>query len=145
MSDSILPSGLTHLRLELAREAGRPQGDPRQGYDLLVPLDAEGRIDAAAWKSVSAFCRVRRFRPDEADRVGRLARGPGGRWFFDYGVGEADNEAGHHLGDECFIPGEYVSIREANGHFHPFRVVTAEAVRGHPASDPVSSSRKQQA
>lgn len=38
-----------HVRLLLAREKGRPSGDSEEGYDLLVPLDSEGRLDAAEW------------------------------------------------------------------------------------------------
>lgn len=36
-----------HVRLLLAREKGHPGGEHGDGYDLLLPLDMEGRLDAA--------------------------------------------------------------------------------------------------
>ena len=38
---------LHHIRLELAREADAPHGDPRDGYDLVMTLDQQSRLDAA--------------------------------------------------------------------------------------------------
>ena len=52
-----------HVRLLLAREKGHPSGDRNEGYDLVLPLDVEGRIDPSEWKAHQAACRVRRFRP----------------------------------------------------------------------------------
>ena len=54
-----------NIRLLLAREKGHPEGDRQEGYDVLLPLTAEGRLDAAEWKSHRALCRVRRFRTGE--------------------------------------------------------------------------------
>ena len=99
-----------HVRLLLARGKDHPVGDPDEGYDLLVPLDGEGRLDAADWKSHQAHCRVRWFAADGDERIGRLRRKPGGQWYFDYAEGESDDEIGFRLGEERFVPGEYVSI-----------------------------------
>ena len=104
-----------HVRLLLAREKGRPSGDREEGYDLLVPLDAEGRLDVAEWKVHQKSCRVRRFSVNEEDRIGQLRRKPGGQWFFDYVEGESDDEIGFRLGEEQFITGEYVSVSDRNG------------------------------
>lgn len=104
-----------HVRLLLAREKGRPSGDPEEGYDLLVPLDSEGRLDADEWKAHQELCRVRRFSADEEGRIGRLRRKPGGQWFFDYAEGESDDEIGFRLGEERFITGEYVSVSDREG------------------------------
>lgn len=109
------------VRLLLAREKGHPEGDREEGYDLLVPLDAEGRLDAAEWKAHQAVCRVRRFRTGENDRIGRLRRKPGGQWYFDYEEGESDDEIGFRLGEERFVTGEYVSIR-SGGTMHTYQV-----------------------
>lgn len=68
-----------HVRLLLTREAGHLGGDREEGYDLPVPLDADGRIDAAEWKTHQDRCRVRRFGTGGRDRIGRLRRRPGGR------------------------------------------------------------------
>lgn len=99
-----------HVRLLLARGKDHPVGDPDEGYDLLVPLDGEGRLDAAEWKSHQAHCRVRWFAADGDERIGRLRRKPGGQWYFDYAEGESDDEIGFRLGEERFVLGEYVSI-----------------------------------
>lgn len=121
---TLAPSFL-HVRLLLAREKDRPAGDPAEGYDLLVPLDAEGRLDAAQWKAYQEKCRVRHFRPGEEDRIGRLRRKPGGQWFFDYEEGERDDEIGFRLGEERFVTGEYVSV-DREGVMHTYQVARVE-------------------
>lgn len=120
-----LTPNFRHVRLLLAREKGHPEGDREEGYDLLVPLDAEGRLDPADWKSHQAVCRVRYFRSDEEERIGRLRRKPGGQWYFDYAEGDADDEIGFRLGEERFVTGEYVSIR-SGGAMHTYQVARVE-------------------
>lgn len=116
-----LPEKFRHVRLLLAREKGHPLGDRNEGYDLVVPLDAENRLDAAEWKAHQKACRVRRFRAGSEDLVGHLRRKPGGQWYFDYAEGEGDNETGFRLGDERFVQGEYVSISR-EGTMHTYKV-----------------------
>jgi hypothetical protein len=119
-----LTPNFRHVRLLLAREKGHPAGDREEGYDLLAPLDSDGRLDPVEWKSHQAACRVRRF--DAGDvRIGRLRRKPGGQWYFDYAEGDQDNEIGFHLGEERFMTGEYVSISSA-GSMHTYQVVRVE-------------------
>lgn len=120
-----LTPNFRHVRLTLAREKGHPSGDPTDGYDLVIPLDTEGRLDPAEWKAHQAACRIRRFRPGEQDLIGKLRRKPGGQWYFDYASGDDDDDIGFHLGDERFIPGEYVSIRNGST-MHTFQVVSVE-------------------
>lgn len=105
-----LPPNFRHVKLLLARGKGHPQGEPDEGYDLLVPLDENGRLDPAVWKANQAACRVRHFSDEGDQRIGRLRRKPGGQWYFDYAEGEADDEIGFRLGAESFVTGEYVSI-----------------------------------
>ena len=119
-----LPSNFRHVRLVLAREKDHPDGTLEEGYDLLLPLDAERRIDAEAWKANAEICRVRAF-GQGPDRIGRLRRKPGGQYYLDYAEGEQDDEAGYHLGDEKFVLGEYVSIHKADG-MHTYRVARVE-------------------
>lgn len=114
-----------HVRLLLARERGHPAGDQEEGYDLLVPLDHEGRLDAAEWKAKQALCRVRHFQTGQNDRIGRLRRKPGGQWYFDYTEGERDDEIGFRLGEERFLTGEYVSIG-SSGEMHTYQVARVE-------------------
>ncbi len=126
MSDPArLTSKFRHIRLLLAREKGHPSGDREEGYDLLVPLDAAGRLDAAEWKAHQAACRVRRFRAGQDDRVGRLRRKPGGQWYFDYEEGDRDDEIGFRLGEERFRTGEYVSVGGSDG-MHTYQVARVE-------------------
>jgi hypothetical protein len=120
-------STLSRIRLELAREPGHPAGDPRHGYEIVAPLDDEGRLDPELWRKDRGACSVHRFRPGEPAEIGRLARKPGGAWYFDYDSDStADDEAGFRFGDERFVPSEYVSIRENDGKMHTFRVISVE-------------------
>ena len=119
----LLPDTFRVVRLELAREAGHPDGDPRHGYDVMVPLDDEAKIAGSIFREFPDACRVHRFRRGEEDMVGRLRHGPGGTWFIDYGTdSRAGEERGFHFRDERFRVGEYVSIREDDGRMHTFKV-----------------------
>jgi len=108
-----LTPNFRHVRLLLARAKGHPAGEPGEGYDLLVPLDKDGRLDADTWRKHQSACRVRRFTDDGGARIGRLRRKPGGQWYFDYEAGESDDEIGFRLGEERFMTGEYVSVGHA--------------------------------
>jgi hypothetical protein len=114
-----------HVRLLLAREKGHPAGARDEGYDLLVPLDRDGHLDAGEWKQHQKACRVRHFRPALEDRIGLLRRKPGGQWYFDYAEGDNDNEIGFKLGAERFTVGEYVSVSSA-GVMHTYQVAVVE-------------------
>jgi hypothetical protein len=116
---------LYELRLELARQLDRPSGDSGHGYDLVVPLTPSGRLDLRLWQADPAACRIRRFRPGEQDAIGRLARDASRRWRFDYSPAPMQEEPSFRFGDEHFALGEYVSIRESDGRFHHFRIISA--------------------
>jgi hypothetical protein len=120
-----LTSSFRNVRLLLAREKAHPQGEREEGYDLLVPLNAEGRLDAREWKAHQTACRVRQFGGADGERIGRLRRKPGGQWYFDYAEGERDDEIGFHLGEERFVTGEYVSVGR-NGVMHTYQVARVE-------------------
>lgn len=125
MTTTELPSGFRHVHMLLAREKARPSGNREEGYDLLLPLLEDGRIDPAAWKKHQMRCRVRSFGPGRDDRIGRLRRKPGGQWYFDYAEGDSDDEIGFRLGEERFVTGEYVSIR-SGGVMHTYQVARVE-------------------
>jgi hypothetical protein len=123
---------LHKIRLELARDREHPEGSNRHGYELVAPLDSDGRLDAAVWKKCRERCRVRRFWLNEADEIGHLIRKPGGHWAFHYDVhGDPDDdESGYRLGNHKFLPGEYVSIREHDDDvLRTFRVVRADPIQ----------------
>jgi hypothetical protein len=111
-----LPHTFRSIRLERARDHDHPEGDSTIAYILIAPLDAASRIDVESWRKHKEACRIVRRRPDGEDSLGHLVHGPGGSWRFHYDVthGQPD-ESGYHLGDEKFEPGEYVSLREADG------------------------------
>jgi hypothetical protein len=123
------PPEFRQIRLELAREPGHPEGSRATGYDLVAPLDGNQRLSAEIWRTHKEQCRVHRFREGEDDMVGRLARKPGGAWYFDYDDSDADDdENAYHLGDERFVIGEYVSIRDEHGHMHTYRVMSVRSL-----------------
>ncbi|MCC6203423.1 MAG: hypothetical protein IT533_00415 [Hyphomicrobiales bacterium] len=113
------------IRLLLARERGHPAGERDMGYDILAPLDPDGRLLATEWKSHQTACRVRQFGAGGTDRIGRLRRKPGGQWYFDYAEGERDDEVGFRFGEERFVVGEYVSVR-SGGTEHTYQVARVE-------------------
>jgi len=117
------------IRLDLARSKDFPNGSTRHGYEIVAPLDRAGHIDPIAWKDHRARCRVKRIWDGEETDAGLLVHKPGGaehaRWIFDYDPEEqSDDEAGYRLGSHIFAPGEYVSIRGADGNMHTFVVVS---------------------
>lgn len=121
---------LKRIRLNLARDRAFPGGSDRHGYEIVAPLNDEGKIDAAEWRKERNHCRVRRFWQGEEDELGHLVHTRGGSWAFHYDLGDnlADDEVGYHFADHAFMPGEYVSVREADGEMRTFRVVTVQAL-----------------
>ncbi|MBX3576341.1 MAG: hypothetical protein KF723_03960 [Rhizobiaceae bacterium] len=122
---SDFPPSFRHVKLLLAREKENPSGQAGTGYDLLVPLDRQGRIELSEWKAHQLLCRVRRFATGDEDQVGRLRRKPGGQWYFDYAAGESDDDIAFRFDDERFVPGEYVSLAHG-GRSHTYQVARVE-------------------
>jgi len=122
------PHGFRRVRLELAREKGHPGGSAQDGYILIIPLDAEARIDVELWREHRDLCRIVRFRADEDDEIGHLQRKPGGSWAFHYDTpAGAEEEKARHLESEHFLIGEYIAIREEDG-LHTFQVASVDYV-----------------
>jgi hypothetical protein len=122
--NSSLPPRFRQIRLELAREPGHPEGESHIAYVIVAPLDENDKIDAETWRKHREACRVARQRPQQPDSLGHLIHRPGGSWALQYDIaGDLPDEAGYHFGDERFVQGEYVSIRE-EGEMHTFRVVS---------------------
>jgi hypothetical protein len=123
-----LPPAFRRIRLGLGREKDHPEGNPLIGYSFIAPLDAQGRIDPDLWHKYPEFCRVVRFRPNEADEIGHLVRRPGGTWAFRYDVsGDQAEETGYHFSSGQFIVGGWVSVHEDDG-LHPFKIMSVEPV-----------------
>ena len=120
---------LKRIRLNLARSKEFPNGSARHGYEVIAPLDHDGQIDLVAWKDHRTQCRVKRIWDGEETDAGLLVHKPGGaehaRWVFDYNPkAQSDDEAGFRFGSHTFAPGEYVSIRGADGNMHTFVVAS---------------------
>jgi len=111
-----------HIRLELAREPDHPAGAPAEGYDIVAPLDADGRLDGDALRAEPERGHVRRFSNNETVAAGQLRQGPGGRWVLDMDQGEAEDAVGFRFGDERFVVGEYVSLSLPSGDQHTYVV-----------------------
>ncbi|MGQ3673003.1 hypothetical protein ACT6QG_11470 [Xanthobacter sp. TB0136] len=123
---SQLPRGFYKVRMELAREKSYPEGSREYGYTFTLPLKEDGKIDPEQWHEHRDTCRVVKFRPDEKDEIGHLVRRPGGSWAFRYDVaGDDDDEPGYRFGDESFVVGEYISVKE-DEEMHTYRIISVE-------------------
>ena len=111
-----------HIRLELAREPGHPAGASDEGYDIVAPLDAEGRLDGGAWRAEPGRGHVRRFSGNETVGAGRLSQDEGGSWILDMDQGDDEDAVGFRFGDERFVVGEYVSLSLPLGEQHTYVV-----------------------
>jgi hypothetical protein len=121
--------GLKEIVLHLARTREFPEGSSRHYYRFVAPLDADGHLDAEAWRKHRDQCRVVRSWGGEEDDIGHLVHRPGGSWGFRYDIGgDEGDEAGFKLSSHAFRLGEYVSIRDDEGEMHTFRVVSVEDV-----------------
>ncbi|MEM9938632.1 MAG: hypothetical protein AAFZ91_14035 [Pseudomonadota bacterium] len=102
---------LTRIVLRLARNPGYPEGDMRQGYVLVAPLDPDGLIDLEEWRSQRKLCTVDRFHPNPDEHADGWLTHNGSHWRFHYDEDhEGPDEGGYHLGDHVFRPGQYVTI-----------------------------------
>jgi len=125
-------SHLKRIRLELARAAGSPEGEPNYGYEFVAPVDASDRLDTTTWGEVAQLCTMRRFAPNADDVHGELIhRGPG-EWAFSYSPGAADDEVIYRLGKHRLRAGEYVSVTEQDGVSRPFRIVSVDLMHVKP-------------
>jgi hypothetical protein len=127
---------LKRVRLELARHPEHPQGSTRHGYEFVLPLTPDGKLDRPTWESAPDICTVRRFWEGEGDTVGTLIRTGKGKWAFSYEPGEADDEPIHRFAEHVFREGEYISVREADGENHTFKIVL---IRNAPGLTPATA------
>ena len=118
---------LHRITLQLAREKGRPAGDPANRYVLIAPLDLNGSVDTELWRDHRDRYRV--VHDDGRDTlIGHLVHGPGGQWSIHYDVtGVAADETVFRPTEERLRPGEYVSIVQGDAE-HAFRVVSVNPV-----------------
>ena len=120
---------LSHITLHIARGPAHPEGSESDGYEITAPLDVEGRLDPKTWRDQRTHCLVRRFRPGEPTRQGRLVHraggSGGGTWVIDYDDRrEDDDEIGFRLNTHVFRPGEYVSLTDEVGKLQTYLVTS---------------------
>lgn len=119
---------LMFIRIELARDHDFPEGSSERGYELVAPLDIDGRLDPAEWRKQRDRCNVRRFWAG-TQQVGHLIHTRGGTWAVDYNPAtKEDDEPGFRLDKHQFSLGEYVSFKEHDGVMRTFRVVAVEDI-----------------
>jgi len=114
---------LKKIRMELARGPEFPQGNANHGFELVLPLGADGGIDAAAHGRDPLVCSAVRFWGSQEDQHGLLIQTDDGGWAVSFEIGEADDEPIHDLERHRFAVGEYVTLRERDGVSRTFRVV----------------------
>src|SRR5579872_1405375 len=78
------------VRLELARCDDFPEGSWKHGYELHVPLTAEGRLDHKAMPENRDEVTFHRFWDGEDER-GHIRHGHSG-WVLSFGQGRAEDE-----------------------------------------------------
>jgi hypothetical protein len=122
-----IPDVFRIIHLDLAREPGHPQGSAEDRYTLVLPLDAEGRIDADYCRQFPDYCRVAHASSDGGVHRGLVRCEAEGAWSFDYGDADSESEVGFRFGEERFTPGEYVSVVR-DGESHPYRVISLQAL-----------------
>ena len=122
-----LPGNFKRIRLELAREPGRPDGDAGIGYSVLAPLKADGLLDVETAKQYRDKCTVIRFHEGEDSVEGYLRRRPGGSWAFHYDLADGpDDDPAFKVETHRFRSGEYITVIEDAGT-HTYRVASVES------------------
>src|SRR5688500_1089239 len=119
-------ANLKTIRLELARTKDDPEGRTDTGYAFQAPLRPDGHLDAEAWKTHRAECRVLRFFPKEKMQQGALLHLGPDRWVFSYEKGREDDEPAFKFDHHRFVPGEYVSVTEHDGETRTFKVASVK-------------------
>jgi hypothetical protein len=115
---------LYEVKLELTHSREFPNGNTACGYELMLPLTSDHRLDYRAWQQHRHGNSVCRFWPKEEWR-GELKHDRHG-WFFAFGHGEARDEAILRRDDHRFIAGECIPITEFDGQTRIFRVVEVD-------------------
>jgi hypothetical protein len=116
------------IRLELARTERFPQGSASRSYLLRLPLLDDGQIDAPAINETPAHAIVRRFWPNEPDRIGAVVPTPDG-FALAYEAGAESGAGLLHLEPHPIRLGACVTLPEPDGTTLPFRVASMRQVR----------------
>ncbi|MEQ1868227.1 MAG: hypothetical protein ABL996_26725, partial [Micropepsaceae bacterium] len=105
-------------------------GSSLYGYEFTAPLNADGHLDAEAWKATKPACTVRRFARGAADEHGRMVH-VGKGWHFDYDAKHTeDDERVFKLDRHIIRQGEYLSITEHDGVTRTFKIASVHPLSG---------------
>ncbi len=114
---------LQHIRMELAREEGHPEGSSSHGYEFNAPLDEKGMLDLEEWREKREDCTVVRFWNGEEEQHGHLTHN-GTHWRFHYPHTDAEEgEPIFRLSTHPLFVGDYLSVTEDDGEQHTFKIV----------------------
>lgn len=118
------------IRMELAKNEGFPSGSAQHGYEIIAPLDDNNHLDHVAWRELRDKCRVVRFWGHDEHQLGHLRHNQGGTWYFHYDIRGDENadDKGFKFHTEAFVPGEYISVLEADGDEMIYQIVTVEEI-----------------
>lgn len=112
------------IKLVLSETQTQSRANIDCGYEFEAPLDANGRLDLAAWKEAPGSFPVRRFWAGEDDLHGRLVNKGDRLWYFHYHVLEDPDEFAHQFDKKSFHAGEFVSMRDHGGDVHLFHIAS---------------------
>jgi hypothetical protein len=116
---------LSRVTALLASSARQPQGDTRCGMEIVLCLTADGQPDPLACGTGEPWP-VRRFWSDRPDWHGFLIAHDDDSWAM---RSTADpDEPLRDLQGRTFRPGEYLTLRRADGTQLSFRIVSVETV-----------------
>ncbi|MFT5487366.1 MAG: hypothetical protein ACI9JL_003109 [Paracoccaceae bacterium] len=110
------------IRLELARNADNPEGNPGDAYELHSNLSADGKVDVA--HTDTQLMTFARFLPGQDVVHGQLVKTDEGPWAFSYVAGDDDDERIVGLEHHEMISGNYVTVIQDNRHEHVYRVTS---------------------
>jgi hypothetical protein len=117
------------IRLEVARSHDFPEGSTRHGYELVLPLLPDGRIDEKTLRPARELASVHRFWAGEGDAIGQVVH-ERRRWLISYDTDGPGDEPLHRFSEHRFRVGEYVSVGEGAHAEHAFRVVSVRPAPG---------------
>lgn len=110
------------IRLELARNADNPDGNPADAYELHATLTADGKIDFA--HTDAQLMTFARFLPGRDVAHGQLVRTDEGAWAFSYEAGDDDDERIVGLEHHDMVEGNYLTVIQNDRHEHVYRVAS---------------------
>ena len=112
---------LAHIRL-MADPPGNDARDSVRGYELIVPVNRDGRLDPLACETTGAACRAIGVRDGAILSEGRLQYRSSTGWVLCF-AGDRPDETGIGFEWTAFVPGAYVTLRQSNsGRERRYRV-----------------------